>query len=155
MFVWSVLIQPLYLEGTCFVVRKNLQKLLFLLDLKGRSARLARWRTRLLELDLEALHRPGCHHQTPDEVSRLPKETEGEKETPIDYQVPLFDLKTGTVLPVMMVEHQLMPMPSMKALKDGQTVNSYCRDVRKMVGKDSRCMFNDIGLLCCKAVLDR
>lgn len=80
------------------------------------------------------VHRPGSRYQAPDATSRLLKRTEGEEGARIDDEVFFFDVEAGTILPMMMVEHQSMPMPSLIALKDFQKVDLSCGDLTKMIG---------------------
>lgn len=85
----------------------------------------------MLEFDIEGVHIPGSHHQAPDAVLRLPKKTEDDVEAPIDDELPSFNMETEIGSPVMMLEHQPMPIPFMAALTDAPRMDTYSRDLRK------------------------
>lgn len=51
----------------------------------------------------------------------------------------------------MMVKHKPIPMPPMPALKDGQRIEPYCSNLKKMIGENRSWIFNEEEILCRKA----
>lgn len=146
-----------YLEGTHFVVGTDHQSLRWILDLKECTGRLARWRLRLLEYDLKTVHRPGIHHQAPEAMSWLPKETDCGDEDPIDEDIPTLDIPrtdNKEASPVMFLHQDPVPMPAESEILEAQAKDPCCRNVRSMVGIEPTWVFNETGLLCRKASAD-
>jgi len=73
--VWAVLLLRPYLDGVRFTVRTDHSALRWILNLNDTTARLTRWRLRLMEFEFEVVHRKGIKHQAADALSRL--ETSG------------------------------------------------------------------------------
>lgn len=67
----AVLLLRFYLEGSYLITRKDHQALQWILDLKESTVKLALWRLRLIEFDIENVHSPGRIHQAAGAISRL------------------------------------------------------------------------------------
>uniref|UniRef100_H3AST2 Gypsy retrotransposon integrase-like protein 1 n=1 Tax=Latimeria chalumnae TaxID=7897 RepID=H3AST2_LATCH len=61
-----------YLEGAKFKVFTDHNSLRWLMNRPDPTGRLARWCLRLQEFDFSVIHKPGCHNQVPDTLSRNP-----------------------------------------------------------------------------------
>jgi RNase H-like domain found in reverse transcriptase len=92
--VWAILTLRPYLEGQRFLVRTDHHSLRWVLNLADAQGRLARWRLRLLEFDLEVEYAPGKEHHAADTMSRLlPPAC---IEPPLDTTIPCFATQRGT-----------------------------------------------------------
>lgn len=121
--VWSVLLPRPYLEETHFIVRTDHQTLRWIQDLKECTGRLARWCLRLLKFDFETVHHTGAHHQAPDAMSRLPKETGWKEEDPIDEDILILEIQwdgNKEASPVMLLEQEPVPMPTESEIIEAQ-----------------------------------
>ena len=86
--VWEVLLLRPYLEGAHFRIRSDHNALRWLLSLKKVEGRLARWRLRLAEFDLEIMYKPGTQNAVADAMSRI--ETRALDETDLEDHIPCF-----------------------------------------------------------------
>ena len=102
--IWGVLSLRPYLEGGHFLVRTDHQALKWMMTVSDASARLMRWRLRLMECDYEVIYRPGRVHQVPDALSRL-EQPETDENQEVDDDIPTFPRgqtdEEGTPSPVL------------------------------------------------------
>lgn len=138
-----------YLENIHFVVCTDYRTLRRTLKEKEGIERLARWRLRLLEFDLE-IHWPGTHHQVPDAMSKLAREAVEEEPNSIDEDIQALAIqsvnKTNKVL-VMFLSRDPALMPTGVGVIEAQSQDPYRRDVQKIVGIAPKWIFNKAGIL--------
>jgi len=85
---WAITLLRPYLERTRFTVRTDHDALTWILSITPSEGRLARWRLRLAEFDLDVQYRPGIKNLVPDALSRI--ETTGVDTRALDEEIPTF-----------------------------------------------------------------
>jgi RNase H-like domain found in reverse transcriptase len=94
---WAILTLRPYLEGQRFLIRTDHHFLRWVLNLADAQGRLARWRLRLLEFDLEVEYSPRKEHHAADVMSRLSPSPRSE-ETKGPIPVPLGSVTDNNAL---------------------------------------------------------
>lgn len=72
--LWAILLLRPYLEPSWLIISTDDENLKWLLISVDTSAKLATWRLRILECDLEMVHRTVVKDEAPKPLSRLEKE---------------------------------------------------------------------------------
>lgn len=82
----SLLLLRRYLKGATILIHTDDDSLCCLLNMADATHKLARWRLRLEEMDVEVVHRVGIKHQATDALPRF--ETEVEDRLPLGDDLP-------------------------------------------------------------------
>ena len=154
--VWAVIMLRPCPEQTRFTVRTDHQPLKWLMTLSDPQGRLARWRLRLLEFDIEIQCKPGVTHALADYPSRVI--TEGLDRNVLEDDLPVFpnNQHRSPVTAVTANNAHLPERISLRELLEHQASDTCCCWARKELdsGRSSLFSENQNGVLLRTSPLD-
>jgi len=131
--VWASLKLRPYFEGDRFLVGTDHACLRLILNIeKSGNPRLARWRHRLSELEIDVAYKPGMTHSQADSAPRL--ESGASDGTPFDAAFPVFATRASMVRGLHAAKYDGGPTVRgihCDTMLPAQAADGYCQEVLK------------------------